>query len=457
MDDNYPSRRSVLKSSAAMASLGIVGSLSGCSSVPFIGGNGGNSNANQRIENVPEGSTFALHVSVGAMLSDDVVQQRLNELLQEQTSQQSGPQSLDEAFGQVESEVGFDPRNVEEMLAFGSVESNTAGSILWTGWEQDAVTTALSENGFSEDSYGGVTVYTQDSMSADGAPVALLDDSTYGFGTPENLRKIIDTWNGDASSVGGDVETAFTSATGGYVQFGFDIPTQQLQGGGGQTAQALRNIEYGYGSVTGADNGREMIVNMEASDGEAAGGIKSLLDIGLGSAQQQLQQISQQSQGDTEDIEEFLTAVNNIETSRNGSTVTVRNSDGITFAIGALAVAATFALGVGSASGGGGGMSSEAPPQANFSGNFDGNALTLTHNGGDMIPAGNLYVSGATGGMETWASLGGSTSGSANGQPAVAAGDTLQLTGVSSDYELRLIWRTGDTSAVLFQQFGPDA
>lgn len=357
MNMKHTSRRSVLKSSAAVASLGIVGSLSGCSSVPFTGGDGGDggTSANERLDSVPEGSTFAMHVSVDAMLSDEVIRERLNELLAEQSSGEE-PQNVDEALSQVESEAGFDPQNVQEMLAFGSIESNTAGSILWTGWEQDAVTSSLTENGYQEESYGDTTVYARNSSDTDGTRIALLDESTYGFGTRESIQATIDTWNGDSPAVGGDVETAYTATEGGYVQFGFDIPTEQLQDGGDQTMQAFSNVEYGYGSVTDASNGRELVVEMEASDEESARGIIGLIDIGLGSAQQQVQQIAQQSQGDTEDIDEFQTALDNVETNRNGTTVTVRNSDGITFALGALAVAATFALGIGA--GPGTGMSS---------------------------------------------------------------------------------------------------
>jgi hypothetical protein len=359
MNLDSTSRRSVLKSSAAVASLGVVGSLSGCSSVPFTGGDGGDgdTNANERINDVPEGSTFAMHVSVGAMLSDEVIRERLNELFEEQSSE-DGPQNVDEALSQVEDEAGFDPGNVQEMLAFGSVESNTAGSILWTGWEQDAVTSSLTENGYREESYGDTTVYARNSSDTDGTRIAVLEESTYGFGTRESLQQIIDTWNGDSAAVGGDVETAYTAAEGGYVQFGFDVPTEQLQDGGDQSMQAFSNVEYGYGSVTDADGGRELVVEMEASDEESARGIIGLIDIGLGSAQQQVEQIAQQSQGDTEDIEEFQSALDNVETNRNGTTVTVRNSDGITFAAGALAVAATFVFGIGAGSGFGTGMSS---------------------------------------------------------------------------------------------------
>lgn len=355
MEHSDVDRRSVLKSGAAIASLGLVGSLSGCSSNPLSGDGGNDSGANERINDVPQGSTFALHVDIAGMLSDDVVRERLNELLEEQASQQDGPESIDDAMSQIESEAGFDPRETSEMLAFGNMESNAAGSILWTEWDRDAVTSALTENGYSEESYGDTTVYARNSSDTDGTRIALLSDSTYGFGTRESVRTIIDTWNGESASVSGDVETAYTAAQGGYLQFGFDVPTEELpEGQSDQESQinveALQNIQYGYGSVTNGNNGREMIVNMETDSEDAARGVQGLADLGLAGAKQQLRQMTQSPGADTEDIEEFQTALDNVETSRNGQTVTVKNSDGITFAIGALAVATTFVLGFGTPS-----------------------------------------------------------------------------------------------------------
>jgi hypothetical protein len=460
MSDKYPNRRSVLKSGAALASLGLVGSLSGCSSVPFVGGNGGNSNANQRINKVPAGSTFVVHVNLGAMLSDDVVRQRVNELIQREAGNSGGPQSIDEAFSQAESQAGFDPSDVSEMMAFGSAESNTAGTILWTGWDKEQVTSTLTENGMTESSYGGKTVYAPEMSMGGASSIALLDDTTYAFGTQQSIEAIIDTWTGEASSVSGDVETAFTSAQGGYVQFGFDVPADQLQQGGGQTGgmnlQAINNIQYGYGSVTDADNGREMVLKLQASDEESARGIRGLIDIGLGSAKQQLQRAAQQPGADTEDVQQFQSALENLETNRNGQTVTVRNKDGIDFAIGALAVAATFALGFG-ASAGGGSVSGRTAPQANFSLDYSGGRLTITHAAGDHIAADRLYISDDSGSVRTWLSLGGSASGTVDGRPAVTAGDSVELTGVDSDYQLRLIWQDGDSSAVLLRAQGPAA
>lgn len=348
MSDNMTSRRSILKSSAAMATLGVGGSLSGCSGLPFGGGGNGSASPDERISKVPEGATFVMHVSASAMLSDDVVRDRANQLLQDSASA-GDPQSLDEAFSQAESELGFDPSDVTEMLAFGNSANDSAGSILWTEWEQSAVTSALTDNGFSEGSYGGKTVFTPSSAMAGETRIARLEETTYAFGgTQQSINAIIDTWTGDGSAASGDVETAYTAAEGGYVQFGFDIPPEQLPSdgqSGGQGMQAVNNIEYGHGSVTDADNGRELVLELETSDEESAQGLRGLIDVGLGTVEQQLQQAAQQPGADTENIQQFLDALSNVETSQDGTTVTIRNSDGITFAIGALAVAATFALG----------------------------------------------------------------------------------------------------------------
>ncbi len=444
-----------------MASLGLVGSLSGCSSVPIVGddGGGGGGGADDRINRVPEGSMFVVHVSVGEMLADDEVTQRMNELLQDQTTQEDQPQSIEDAFSEAESELGFNPRDVSEMLAFGNQEDETAGSILWTGWEQSAVTSALTDNGYTEDSYSGTTVYTRQS-SAEATSIARLEETTYAFGTQESIETVIDTWNGDAPSVSGNVETGFTDAQGGYVQFAFDVPEQDVPQDtqSGMNLQAINNVQYGYGSVTDASAGREMQVKLEATDGDAASGIKGLVDIGLGTAEQQLQQSAQQPGADTEEIQNFQNALSNVETSASGSTVTISNSDGITFAVGALAVAATFVLGVGSSSATGSATTEGVrPPQATFSVDYDGSSLEITHAGGDSIRADRLFVMAGSTVGQSWAELDGSMSGSGSDAPMVQAGDSVTLNDVSSDYELSIIWRGEGTSRVLYQDSGPGA
>ncbi|SDF85006.1 type IV pilin [Halorientalis regularis] len=148
------------------------------------------------------------------------------------------------------------------------------------------------------------------------------------------------------------------------------------------------------------------------------------------------------------------------------------------------AVIASFVLGLGG--------STQQTPQASFSWEYtadagptnsgDGDSVdglaVISHDGGDSIPAQELYVrgsgladtsSGATNDDEinTDANQIGSdtprwpeenATGAMGDQSAVVGGNTAAAV-VSSDFELSLVWEPseGDTSATLSEQTGPDA
>jgi flagellin-like protein len=124
------------------------------------------------------------------------------------------------------------------------------------------------------------------------------------------------------------------------------------------------------------------------------------------------------------------------------------------------AVIASFVLGLGD-------QAQQATPQASFSWDYEqdkpshttGN-VTITHDGGDSIPAQELYIRGdfddstnTTAG--TWGSYDSAT---VSGGSEVTAGQSINP-GVGSAYELRVIYETqeGDNSATLAQDTGPDA
>lgn len=109
--------------------------------------------------------------------------------------------------------------------------------------------------------------------------------------------------------------------------------------------------------------------------------------------------------------------------------------------------------------------SSEEPvqPAVNFSFEWaeesTGGTLTITHNSGDSIKAAELFIRG-TGLADTgrWNSLGGSASGDIDGEPAVVAGNHVEV-GADSAYDVRVVWEDseGDSSATLAEDHGPDA
>jgi len=128
------------------------------------------------------------------------------------------------------------------------------------------------------------------------------------------------------------------------------------------------------------------------------------------------------------------------------------------------AVIATFVLGLGEQ------ISSESP-QASFSADWNGQSggsgdLTISHDGGDGVTAGQLYIRGSAGSNAaasadtlglTWSS---SEYGSGVGDTSeISAGMRITVEGIGSDGDVSVVWvsEDGDTSSTLSEWEGPDA
>lgn len=119
------------------------------------------------------------------------------------------------------------------------------------------------------------------------------------------------------------------------------------------------------------------------------------------------------------------------------------------------AVIASFVLGLGG--------STEVAPTADFSFNYDTDtdSVTVTHGGGDNIRQDELFIRGdSLGESGNWQTITDSeATGTIEGVSAVVSGNSANVTGVTSDYVLRVIWESsaGDTSSELAVDRGPDA
>jgi flagellin-like protein len=139
------------------------------------------------------------------------------------------------------------------------------------------------------------------------------------------------------------------------------------------------------------------------------------------------------------------------------------------------AVIASFVLGLGG--------NQQVTPQASFTFDFTEDTggsedyLTITHDGGDTIQGNEVYLRGSnfggtdattysnvdasdafvTSGDETWADAG-DMSTTKGDESAIAAGDSI-VTSAGTDYDVRVVWQpgSGDQSATLGQDTGPDA
>ncbi|MFC7021340.1 MULTISPECIES: type IV pilin N-terminal domain-containing protein [Haloarcula] len=114
------------------------------------------------------------------------------------------------------------------------------------------------------------------------------------------------------------------------------------------------------------------------------------------------------------------------------------------------AVIASFVLGLGD-------QAQQTTPQASFSFDYtSGGPLDVTHDGGDSIEAQELYIRGSNLNSQTgsWDSIG-----SYSPTSEITAGNSLSLSGVPNNYDVRVVYETveGDNSATLAQDQGPNA
>lgn len=444
MDEPSLSRRRLLQSSG----LAVVGGLAGCltddaeSETPT--GTEDETFLASPLELVPEGVTTVARVDVASLLSATEMRAAINDLMGEMSATDSQV-TVETALDNIEENSGLDPRQVTEVVGFGKFDSGSyVGGYLRSEWTEGEL---LEEADISEGStrtYNGETIHEQE-----GASLVDFGEGRYMFGTPEAVEDALDVRSGDLSPVGGEVETAYRSAREGPVRVGFDVPGSLVEGDDA-AAQVAEDIAYGHHTLYPTGDGLGFAVTFEATGEEGAADIADQLEAGLVLADQQLDEM------DDPDLQERARQLTEqTEVVREGTTVTVRNTDGggELFGVGVAAVLASFVLGLGDSP-------TQAAPQVSFSFDYDSaGTLTITHQGGDHVRADSLIVRGelldATG---SWTDLGGSASGDIGGEPAVVAGDRVTV-GAESNSRVSIIWESseGDTSAMLARFEGPDA
>jgi len=453
MPESTPSRRAVLRTGGTLGGLAAAGGLSGCLGILGDGSGAG------RVDAVPEDATTVLYANVSGFLDDDSVRESIDEQIETFASATGGsdsPDSVEGVLDQIESEVGLDPRELNELITFGEAgSSDSFGAVVWTDWSEDDLTDAVEENGsdLEEDSYEGSTIYEGES----GDLIGVLEDGTYAIGSEGVVEDAIDVHNGDADPVGGEVRSAYENTRDGYLRFAFTVDEDLVpeESGGQFDISVFEDVESGYGSIASGDTAFQ--VTLSTTDADSAENVADVIEGGLATAEDQIEGRESFGSSGEELVEQLLSAIENTEVSRDGSDVTVATSGDVGTVVAIVAaVVGSFVLGFGG--------SQQVTPTASFSFEYDATADTveITHEGGDTIAASELFVRGtgftsASGadmtGPGRWR---GSTSSSIDGQPAVVAGDRVTV-GLRSDGELRLVWRGDSSSATLAAYEGPDA
>lgn len=83
--------------------------------------------------------------------------------------------------------------------------------------------------------------------------------------------------------------------------------------------------------------------------------------------------------------------------------------------------------------------------------------LEVVLSSGANLPPDNVYLRGS--GLEgtgSWNELGGMTTGSSDGNPMIAIGDSLTI-GAKSDFKARVVWETSSETSTYREKTGPDA
>lgn len=452
------SRRTVLRAGTAATALGVLASLAGCQGPPGGGSDGG---GRDRIVLVPEGAESVVRLDVAGLLADEDVREAANRTLSPYADVDGMPETLEEGLDRATQRWGLDPRGIREVLyaaAFGASTPNAA--VIWTDWSRSELFETLRAEGQpdSESTYRNRTVLSFESATGPPTAVTHLDGEAgvFAVGAKPSVETVVDRWDKEGDSVGGDLREAYTSAQSGYVRFGFDVPTEQLpeESKGPIDVTVFRGLTYGYGSLTAE---KSFGVTLRADGEEAAGEVAKVLDAGISLARKSLADSQSFEQMDT-----YVETLDRLSVEQQGDTVEIRLEDGGEVLLSFLgAVLGSYVLGLGSPQQSSGQDTGTGPetPQVAFGFDYEvaERELRIVHEAGDSLRVDKLFVAGR--GVENgrWDRLGGSASMETD-PPRVVAGDRLTLGDVPPDHVVRVVWEPdGATSVTLAEFRGPEA
>jgi len=467
MTERHLSRRNVLRRATAATSLLGVGGLAGCSeSLPAsLGGSSGAPSS------VPEDAESIYYTDVDAVLGDEATKAVANAYIDVMSSSEyyEGPESYEEALQEFNDETDLDVENLSTMTAFAEYTENDYGgtdasefsaALLEADWTEDELIEALEEAGddYGDSEHEGKPLYEPESEYND-TYLGILSEGHYVMGTKDAVEAAIEVEVGEKDAVSGELKAAFEGTQSAPVRWASIYPESSVpenppaMGEAELNTDVLAEVDHVTGAVFKDGETRGIDVNLEATTEDAAKDVADLVDGSLSLARGSTQ---------SETLED---AMRDVTVERDGTTVTIsfeRTIDGLTSLIEDLDSESSQSQSQQ-------GQQAQEVPTASFSFDYeetgDGEGIVdVTHDGGDTIPAENLTLSGfgitdADGDADNGdAGLteAGQWPAAASSGGQVQAGNTVSV-GVTSDYELRVIFQSEDSSATLAMARGPDA
>lgn len=441
MRDRPASRRTLLRTGAALAGAGSLSALAGCQGIlseradetPSEEDDG---TAEGPLGYVPEGSKFVATVDLDGLRTDDAVRSAVGELLR---TMPETPESLPATLDLVQRSSGLDPRAASRLVAYGSV--NRYGTVVQADWSTDDVVAAATGAAGSQRTYDGRPIYLP-SAEGSGVVVAPLDDRWYALGGLGAVRDAIDVQRGEADPIGGTVHAQYEATRDGHIRLGATVPRAAQLFGTGENA-ALSTVTAVRGSITGGESSQLHVEAKTAAETESvATTVRTRID-DLGADVATNPQV---------DANRTLGAVVDATTVRtDGDAVVVSNDRGIdTLVYVGGSILFSFVLGLGN-------RPTTERPLASFSFGYDEDARvgTVSHDGGDAITASELFVRG-----DGFAAVAGADLTASGPWPApdgrVEAGDQVTV-GLEPDGSIRLVYEGDGVTAPLASFSGPDA
>ena len=427
MSNSELSRRGVLKLGTAAS----VAALAGCG--------GSSSDTTDDIpgisDTVPAGADLLLQVDIGTVLGEEVVRDQFDAALSDLDSGFDPQPTVSSLLTSFEEAFGLDPGEITELLAYIDLERGESAAILAAEWSEDEIQTAIEAD---EQPYNGQSIYQSGETT-----VGVLPDGRYVASTPPVTRKVIDVATGDRDRITGDIVSAFSSTSDGYVRFAFTPPASFSPGTQGPfDFSTYGEVSYGHGTFfrDGATLNSELV--LEATSSDAATDTKDLTNRVLEVGERQV------SNDEGSFPEDFGTVLDSTEASQSGTTVRVENDDDRGYAlIIPLAVMSSFVLGFGD-------EPSDPPPQISLESDYDPEESSVTLRVAAIsgnVTAGNLIVRGDTPDSDKrWHEL--QDVGANRPGTSVLAGDSATVRDVSDGDRVVLEYDDESTSFVVWSQ-----
>jgi len=211
-------------------------SAAGCSG--FLGGDDGGASDQAAIDSVPEGVDTVMSFDSG-IVDDQTTVDLMNGLIEMGGDSVEGD-SYEDVLAEAESESDLSRDGFHSLTVFTNAEEidqqEYVGMIAETDWSWEELQSASEEEfeDIEEDSYNGVTVYKETDAMDEEAWVADFGDGTFAFGTPQAVRDVVDTREGEASPFSGRLRDAYDRAADGYMKMAMLVPEEQVDEAGQQ-------------------------------------------------------------------------------------------------------------------------------------------------------------------------------------------------------------------------------